>query len=85
LFAPVHLLEAQVESTESELAGDRDPHESVGLFVSARSGPLRFPTRGDRESEANGARRFPLLVALSGNVRLESARSDFEILTGSLD
>jgi hypothetical protein len=84
--APVHLSQAQVESAETNLAGIITVTNRLGLFVERTgAGTMRLSYRVPVENR-EGKRRaqVPLLVALSGNVRLESARSDFEILTGNL-
>jgi hypothetical protein len=83
---PVYLLESHVESAETNLAWIVSA--TNGLWLAAeRAGPgtLRLSYRVPIENR-EGKRRaeIPVLAGVSGNVRMESARNDFEILTGSL-
>ena len=83
---PVYLLESHVESAETNLAWIVSA--SNGLWLAAEhtgSGTLRLSYRVPIENH-EGKRRaeIPVLAGVSGNVRMESARNDFEILTGSL-
>jgi hypothetical protein len=83
---PVYLLESHVESAQTNLAWIVSA--SNGLWLAAeRTGPgtLRLSYRVPVENH-EGKRRaeIPVLTGISGNVRLESAQNDFEILTGFL-
>ncbi|MBI5388365.1 MAG: hypothetical protein HZA90_27180 [Verrucomicrobia bacterium] len=87
LFAvPVHLIEAKIDSAETNLAGMVTVSNRLAAFAQ-RPGPgtMRLSYRVPMENR-EGKRRaqIPLFAGLPGNVRLESARSDLEILSGSL-
>jgi hypothetical protein len=84
--APVYLLESHIESPDTNLAWIIGA--SNGLWLEAeRSGPgtLRLSYRVPIE-DREGKRRaeIPVLAGVSGNAKLEAARNDLEILTGSL-
>lgn len=83
---PVHLLEARVESAVTNLAGTVTISNRLALFVQhAGAGTMQISYRVPIENR-EGKRRalIPLLAGLAGNARLESVRSDLEILTASL-
>jgi len=83
---PVYLLESRIESVQTNLAWLIS--SSNGLRLVAQStgpGALRFSYRVPIENrEGKWRAEIPLLSGVSGNVRMESARNDLEILTGSL-
>jgi hypothetical protein len=81
--APVHLQEVHMEADVGRVVTVTN---QVGLFVQrAGSGTLRLSYRAPVASQEGKQRaQIPLMVGSSGNVRLESARNDLEVLTGNL-
>jgi hypothetical protein len=83
---PVYLIESHLESAETNLAWIVSATNRLWLVAGrAGSGTLRLSYRVPIENR-QGKRRaeIPVLAGVSGNLRLESARNDFEILTGFL-
>jgi hypothetical protein len=83
---PVFLVESQVESADTNLAWIVSTTNGLRL-AAEHTGPgtLRLSYRVPIENH-EGKRRaeIPVLAGVSGNVRMESARNDFEIFNGSL-
>ncbi len=86
LGAPVHLQESQVEPVEPEPFRVVSVSNRLSLLVQRPGqGTLRLSYRVPIENREGKKRaQVPLLLGSSGSVRLESARSDLEIVTGSL-
>jgi len=83
---PVHLIEARVESAQTNPAVILTISNRLQLFVqSAGSGTVRLEYRVPIEMR-EGKRRaqIPLLAGFPGGVHLEAVRSDFEVVTGAL-
>ncbi|HTD86697.1 MAG TPA: hypothetical protein VK850_08975, partial [Candidatus Binatia bacterium] len=84
--APVHLLESRVEPAEAVPGRVIAISNRLGLFTQ-RSGEAtlhlayRVPVL-NREGKKRA--QIPILLQPSGSVRLESPRTDLEVLTGSL-
>jgi hypothetical protein len=83
---PVYLRDARVDSLETNLAGIVPITNRLALFVQhAGTGALWLAYRTPIERREGKERaQIPLLTGLPGNARLESPRSDLEILTGGL-
>jgi hypothetical protein len=84
--APVHLSGSHLESGESAFARLVTITNRLSLFAEKPGKGIwqlsyRVPIES-REGKKRG--QVPLLLGSSGNVRLDSARNDLEILTGSL-
>ncbi len=87
LFAiPVHLSESRLESPEPVLARLVMITNRLSLFAEKPGkATLQLSYRVPIENHEGKKRvRIPLLLGCSGSVRLDSARNDLEILTGSL-
>jgi hypothetical protein len=87
LFAmPVHLEAQRLEASESNLVQLVTVTNRLSLFAPrAGQGTLSFTYRVPVENREGRKRaQIPLIAGPSGFVRLESARNDFEILTGSV-
>jgi hypothetical protein len=83
---PVYLQESQVESGEANLARLVAITNRLGLFAPRTgAGTLQLVYRVPAENREGKKRaQIPLVLGPSGSVRLESARGDVEILSGSL-
>jgi hypothetical protein len=82
----VYLVESHIESTETNLAWVVSSTNGL-LLAAEHTGPgtMRLVYRVPIENrEGNRRAEIPMLAGVSGNVRLESPRSDIAILTGSL-
>ena len=83
---PVHLAEVRLESGGADLAGLVTVSNRLSLFA-RRTGPgtirltYRVPVE-DREGKRRA--QLPLVLGTPGEVRLECARGDVEVLTGSV-
>jgi hypothetical protein len=82
--APIYLQESKVEPTESVRLITTT--NGLGLFTQrAGAGSLRVVYRVPVASrEGKNRVEIPLMPGLSGNVKLESARNNVEILTGTV-
>ena len=86
LGAPVHLRDSHIESSDPDLARLVTLTNRLALFVRKTGlGSLRLSYRVPIDNREGKKRvQIPLLAGPSGEVRLESAHSDLEVLTGSL-
>ena len=84
--APVHLQEAQFDAREKSPARLVTMTNHLAMFVQQVGGGTLSLTYRVPVVNHEGKKRaqIPLAVGLSGNVLLESARNDIEILTGNL-
>jgi len=83
---PVYLVESHVESADTNLAWIVSATNRLWL-AAEHTGPgtLRLSYRVPIENiEGKRCAEIPVLAGVSGNVRMESARNDFEILNGTL-
>jgi len=82
----VHLQGSQLEPVEPDTARLVTVTNRLGLFVPRTgAGTLRLSYRGPIEHrEGKKHAQIPLVLGPSGQVRIESARSDLEIMTGSV-
>ncbi len=83
---PVYLHEAQIEPTNNDVARLVTVSNRIGLFLQrAGQGSARLVYRvpiANRDGKKRA--QIPLSCGPSGNVQLESARGDLEIVSGSL-
>ena len=84
--APIHLQESHLDATDQNTAGLVTLTNQLALFVQhTGSGTLQLSYRVPMANHEGKKRaQIPVVVGSSGNVRLESERTDIEVLAGNL-